>query len=123
MARTEARIKSLKDRARARRQTKPIAGSTVKFEIAQSSTYSISIPAGQRATKRIKFTPSNNSGGVFVSLSVQSPWPKLYSYQEPQTTNGSVIVQINADGSMAENHTTTFSVVASGTVTGTFSEV
>ncbi len=123
MAKTEARIKSLKDRARARRQTKPIAGSTVKFEITQSPTYSMSIPAGQRAIKRVKFTPSNTNGGILTSLSVQSPWPKLYSYQEPQASDGSIVVQINADGSMAESHTTTFNVVASGTVTGTFSEV
>lgn len=122
----EKRLKTLEDQERANKSTFPVAGSLVKFIVTKSQSFSVTVPAGGSITLSVKFTPIKNLGqNNFISLAAESSGTKYAAkyYTKPQTGDGTATIVINVDGSLLETLTANISVIASGTVAGTFTKV
>lgn len=129
MATTEQRILALTNDNKARKASYPIAGSLVKFISQYSSTFSETNGDMGVINARIKFQTNmpNGSGKALATLLPQvsvspdfsSSYPIVFSVNEPQTGDGSVILNMSIS---APNGTTTFyfRAVAIGASTGTF---
>lgn len=129
MRTTQQRIQQLINENEARKASYPIAGSLVKF-VSQTSQTFIRVGGGSAfITLRVKFTPlqPGPDGKSIIELnpqvSIQSDfstlYPRLMSYNEPQSGDGSIIVRFSIQ---TPSSPTTYyiRVIANGSSLGTF---
>lgn len=125
MSNVEQRIKNIEQSIRSLKASYPTAGTKVRFYAQKSQDFNVSLPAGQRRTVRIKFTPNygldhNNIVSLRPIVTVNGSGSYAPSSTELQDGSGTLVIDIpiSAVGSAA---TFKIVVVASGTLPGTFS--
>jgi hypothetical protein len=129
MATVEQQIKRLEDENKARKASYPIAGSLVPFVVQKSQIWSLSGGGNIDINIRIKFTPDTPSrtGRYLITLtpevSIESDmsirWPKQAFYNEPQSGDGTIILDLIISTPFA-TFDYYFRATASGTSGGTF---
>lgn len=122
----EKRLRALEDQERSSKTSFPVAGSLVKFVVTKSQNFSLTVPAGENTTLRVKFTPSKNLGqNNFISLAAETSGLKYLAkyYTNPQEGDGTVTITMAVEGSLLEELTAQIVIIASGTVSGTFTKV
>jgi len=130
MTTTERRIVALENGNKARQASYQVAGGKVDFVMQTSQTWHIVGNNNTPVAVRIKFQPDKPSpeGVSLTSLSSQVSynssftWPTedATAYNEPQSGDGSVIINILAARVPFANTDYYFRVVSTGPSTGTF---
>ena len=124
----QARIVALKNRAQARRQVKPISGSSMHFTITKSPQFTIYMPGTDTGKytgiKWLKFIPNNHKPGYFY-FNVNTEWDHSMTIRPGSIgSDGSVAIVVNASGDkLYSDSSTTFSLTAVGVTSGTFIEL
>lgn len=123
----QARIVALRNHARARRQVKPIASSSVNFVVTESPQFSFHISGDESGlnfrtdTKWLKFIPNDHKPGYFY-FNLKSTY---YMRIVPGSigSDGSIAIVANEFGVYPAPLSITFSIVAIGVTSGTFIEL
>lgn len=101
---TEQRVIAIENELRARKAQYPISGSLVKMECQSTSVMLYQKGNNDLAKVRIKFTPNNANSYTLTALYAEvyelygaSRWlyPRTTSILEPQSGDGSVIVNVS----------------------------
>jgi hypothetical protein len=130
MSSVQQRITQLRNNNLARKTSRPVAGSMVRFTTKTSQTFQATIPSANNAIiRRVKFTAAtpNANGKTLVELepavSIQSDfsviYPRVLSVNEPQSGDGSVVCRFEISGAVGS--TFYYRVVSRGASDGTFS--
>lgn len=122
----EKRLTALENQERVNKGSFPVAGSLVKLVVTKSQNFNVTIPAGEHATLKVKFTPSKNLGQYnFISLTAESTgtkYPCQY-YTSPQTGDGTATITAVIGGSLLTELSANIVIIASGAVTGSFTRI
>ncbi len=123
---TEIEIKRLEESVKSLKANYPIAASKAKFYVTESDVFDVE----GESTARFQFTPNYGTGkknlikltAVEVGFS-QDDQTTIFppQFNEPQDGSGNVVIQVSGDGTtyaMSE-----IKIIASGTTTGTFSQL